>query len=153
MSKNNIIGTYVGNISHGEGFLIDGKFYSAINQKEEVTIDKIMDCPYFTLKIQEQKCNFIWGCYEYYNPLRNGYMILKLHGVKIGKKTWQLTVDNNYRFIIITLIFDKKNNIKFTMVMKFRPISLFGFIFDPELPAVDSFFDTFKGKLVKSNMV
>jgi len=97
--KDTVKGTYTGNVQFAVGYHEGDKFYNLNN--EEVTIDDITTCVCLTLKIQAQKCDLIWGVYEFYNPLESKMEVDEFHGVRISDHVWQLRDGSE----VITLTF------------------------------------------------
>jgi hypothetical protein len=102
--QENIVGNYSGQVQFAEGYHTDGKFYNIVTT-EEATLDDVTTCTCLTLKIQVQKCNLIWGVYEYYNSLESEMEVDNFSGVRIDDNTWQIRDGEE----VITLVFSKCN--------------------------------------------
>lgn len=100
--KGKITGTYSGQVQIAEGYRNGGVFYDLPNGAE-TDLDGVSGCTCLTLKIQVQKCDLIWGVYEYYNPLESEMKVDNFSGVKIAEDVWQLRDSNNDIIITLTL--------------------------------------------------
>ena len=100
MGKDSVVGNYTGNVQMAEGYHTGGVFYDAVNG-EVATLDDVTTCTCLTLKIQVQKCDLIWGTYEYYNSLESKMDVDDFHGVRIADGVWQVRDGSE----VITLTF------------------------------------------------